>query len=754
MKPSSRFSVACLQTNINVVNEFDPDPDHAENQIKKNLARQVELIDWLYLDQRIGGRKLITFSEFCLTGVPESRKIEDYLRRSVYMPGWVTETFGAKAKEYDCYIACNTFERDDDFPGVVFNTSFMVGPDGELAIKYRKNNNAQGGTAKNTNPGDIYDDYCQTVGDGPNSLFPVADTPFGKIALVTCFDLNFPEVWRCLALSGAEIIVHLTATAGGQTGPRKLVKQVRSWDNQVYVLGCNNGDTLNSKRPINRQAGSNGIINFEGRMMVELPNSGESILTTTLDMDALRRARAKANSNPLATNRYFMYADYFEDPEKQSWPLNSFNIENPYETGDQMKAIGKATIEKMYDRGSLVRTDQVDRVSLPWERNGNGMGEHLGGLTRTVDDRPYLKRYGVACLQTDVHGVENDEISSRKVEENSQAALKRNARLIDWVCNEPRYGPKLICMSEFHLTGVPETRQLEDYLTFSTELPGMVTEAYGAKAREYDVYIAGGVFEVDPDWPGRLFNTAFLIGPSGDVLLKYRKNNDFQFATPCNTNPGDIYDTYLERYESKEAFFPVVDTELGRIGLMVCYDIRMAEVPRMLALNGAEIIVYPTAEAAGEGMSGSWQLAKQIRAFDNAAYFVSVNNGATLGSSRPTNRQRAFSTNVIDYQGEIIAECENEGESVIHAEIELESLRRHRSNANRNPLVTSRFGTYGSVYRSFEGWPKNVFLDRPLRGHHEAKEIATKSLEGLYERGVLTRSVGAFGPAEAHIIRD
>ncbi len=45
MKPSSRFSVACLQTNINVVNEFDPDPDHAENQIKKNLARQVELID-------------------------------------------------------------------------------------------------------------------------------------------------------------------------------------------------------------------------------------------------------------------------------------------------------------------------------------------------------------------------------------------------------------------------------------------------------------------------------------------------------------------------------------------------------------------------------------------------------------------------------------------------------------------------------------------------------------------------------------
>jgi predicted amidohydrolase len=360
----------------------------------------------------------------------------------------------------------------------------------------------------------------------------------------------------------------------------------------------------------------------------------------------------------------------------------------------------------------------------------------------------------VACLQTDVHGLRNDEITPRRVEEQTKKALARNTELIDWLFHDPRYGPKLVCLSEFHLTGVPETRTLGDYLTFSTELPGMVTEAYGAKAREHSIYIVGGVFEYDPDWPGRMFNSAFLIGPSGDILLKYRKNNDFQVATPCNTNTGDIYDAYLERYGSKEAFFPVVDTEIGRVGLQICYDISMPEVSRMLALNGAEVIVHPTAEAAGGGLDQAWQLAKQARAYDNAAYFVSVQNGATLDSSRPRNRQRAFSTKVINYEGDIVAVCENEGESVIQAQIDLEALRTFRANANRNPLVISRFETYAPIYRSVNGWPRAPFNEVPLRGHEDATRIAQESLERLYAQGVMTRPTGVRGPEPAVVLRD
>lgn len=731
MQPTTRYSAVCLQTNVNVVDESDPDPGHTERQIRKNLARQTELIDWLFLDQRLGGPKLVTFSEFCLTGVPESRKVEDYLRRAVFLPGWVTEVLGAKSKEYDCYIACNTFEKDDAFPGMVFNTSFIVGPDGSVALKYRKNNNAQGGTAKNTNPGDIYDDFTAKCG-GPESLFPVIDTPIGRLACVTCFDMRFPEIVRCLAMRGAEVIVHLTAESHNSRGTWTLAKQVRAWDNQVYLLSCNNGDTIGSKRPVNRQWGGSRIIDWEGRVRAEAPAPGETVIQGEIDLEALRRARAVASRNVLATSRFWMYAAHFDDPAKQTWPLNSFSIEHPYQTADQMRAVGRATLERMYERGTFVRPER--------ELAANG--------------RPYVQRYQVACLQTDVQALDNDAITPQRVEANTRAALRRNTELIDWLCNEPRHRPKLVCLSEFHLTGVPETRLLSDYETLAVELPGWVSETYGAKAKEYGLHIVGGVFERDPQWPGRVFNTAFLIGPDGELLLRYRKNNDSQTGITPTTNPGDLYDAYSERHGGDDAFFPVVDTELGRIGLMVCYDIRFAEVARMLALRGAEVIVHPTAEAgSGAGMD-SWQLAKRIRAYDNGVYFVSTNNGDTLGSRRPRNRQRAFATQIVDFQGELLAECVNEGESVISAEIDLAALRRFRSNANRNPLVISRFATYAPIYRGFEGWPRNCFLERPIENNRQPAEVAGVALERLYERGVLSRPGPVQGPEPAVLLRD
>ncbi|MBV9120622.1 MAG: hypothetical protein JOZ39_07925 [Chloroflexi bacterium] len=728
MEPTTRYTAVCLQTNVNVVDEFDPDPEHAERQIRKNLARQCELIDWLYLDTRLGGPKLITFSEFCLTGVPESRKVEDYLKRSVYLPGYVTEILGGKAREYDCYIACNTFEKDDNFPGMVFNCSFIVGPDGQVALKYRKNNNAQGGTPKNTNPGDIYDDYIRIEG-GPEALFPVIDTPIGRLAVYTCFDNRFPEVVRCLALRGAEVVIHLTAEPNNSRGIFTESKQVRAWDNQVYLLSCNNGDTLNSKRPVNRQWGGSRIIDFNGKVLAEVPSPGESSIQATIDIDALRQARSVVNRNMLATSRFWMYAPHFENETKQTWPLSSFSIANPFRTADQMKTIGGATLNKMYERGTFVRPDAVTA--------SNG--------------KKYLKRYGITCLQTDVQALDDDEFTPTNVERNTRKALARNCRLIDWACEEPRFPPKMICLSEFHLTGVPESRKLSDYQTLAVELPGWVTEEYGRKAREYGVHIVGGVFERDPDWPGRVFNSAFLIGPDGKLLMKYRKNNDAQVGVTPTTNPGDIYDSYASLYGGDDAFFPVVDTELGRIGLMVCYDIRFAEVPRMLALNGAEIIVHPTAE----GMTGdSWQMAKRVRAWDNAVYFVSTNNGATFGSGRPRNKQSAGCTQIIDYDGEILAQCNNEGESSISAVVDMEALRRFRSNANRVPLVISRYGTYAPIYRAYEGWPKNAFAERAIETNQDGIVVGEQAYARLVERGVVARPTGARGQEPAVLLRD
>ena len=111
-----------------------------------------------------------------------------------------------------------------------------------------------------------------------------------------------------------------------------------------------------------------------------------------------------------------------------------------------------------------------------------------------------------------------------------------------------------------------------------------------------------------------------------------------------------------------------------------------------------------------------------------------------------------MSTKVIDFRGGIIAECENNGESVIQAEIDLEALRQFRSQAvglYGNPLVYSRFETYAPIYRNFDGWQKNAFIEVPLQSNAEAGTLAAESLERLYQSGVMVRPADAVAPQPA-----
>ncbi len=344
-----------------------------------------------------------------------------------------------------------------------------------------------------------------------------------------------------------------------------------------------------------------------------------------------------------------------------------------------------------------------------------------------------ITRYSVACVQSDVWVMDEREPQSRDavIEKN----LKRNMELVDYLCIEPRYGPKLLVFSEFCLTGVPEGRTLKGYQDRAVPIPGWVTEYIGERCKKYGVYVACNTFERDDDWPGRVFNTAFIVGPDGNVILRYRKNNDFQGGIPVSTNPGDLYTAYVEKYGGQpEVLFPVVDTEIGRLGCMTCYDVRFAEVARCLALQGCEVIIHPTAEGSGPmAWRASWDYAKQVRAWENSCYFVSTNNGRTFGSLRPENRQRGLSR-IIDFEGRILAETDGIGESIVTATIDLELLRQHRTQ-HFNVIATSRFRTYLPIYEKYETWPIDSFVREPLQSREQSGEIGRRVLRQMYERG-------------------
>lgn len=157
--------------------------------------------------------------------------------------------------------------------------------------------------------------------------------------------------------------------------------------------------------------------------------------------------------------------------------------------------------------------------------------------------------------------------------ENKEKNLARTLHLVNQAADN---GATLIVLPELANTGYAFTTREEAY-AHAEEVPdGPTTRAWREAARDRRVHIVGGLTERDGT---RLYDTAVLTGPDG-FIGRYRKthlwNREKLFFTP-----GDLG-------------YPVFETRIGRIGLLVCWDIWFPEVPRLLAVQGADIICSPS----------------------------------------------------------------------------------------------------------------------------------------------------------------
>jgi predicted amidohydrolase len=142
------------------------------------------------------------------------------------------------------------------------------------------------------------------------------------------------------------------------------------------------------------------------------------------------------------------------------------------------------------------------------------------------------------------------------------------------------------------------------------ELPGPLTAPLDAAAAELGIHLVYGAYERGPE-RGMVFNTAILTGPTGDVLGRYRKTHPFCTEIVSGggwVTPGD------------EAC--VVETDLGAIGLIICFDGDYPELSRICALLGAEILARPSALLRSADI---WELTNRARAYDNHVYVVASN---------------------------------------------------------------------------------------------------------------------------------
>lgn len=268
------------------------------------------------IEPRVGrtGARLAIFPEFFVTGAQVPRGPDVWARVGVRFPGPEMDKLAAFAQKNKIYIAGGAFEVDDAWPDRFFNTAFIFDDSGNLIHRYRKIHCADlMGTLPDTTPGSIFTQYVDKY--GYDHLFPVADTPIGRIATVVCFDINFPETARAMVQRGAEIILHPTSEPhnAGRT-PWDFGRRTRAFENLAYVVSAAmGGEYLNHDDTVPNlySRGHAKLINFDGSVQTVADGPGRIALDGRIDLTALRRARANARQNLLLWDEPSVYAHVY-----------------------------------------------------------------------------------------------------------------------------------------------------------------------------------------------------------------------------------------------------------------------------------------------------------------------------------------------------------------------------------------------------------------------------------------------------------
>ena len=278
----------------------------------------------------------------------------------------------------------------------------------------------------------------------------------------------------------------------------------------------------------------------------------------------------------------------------------------------------------------------------------------------------------------------------------------------------------IVCPEFAHAAPVfPTLQELRSKL--GVPIPNEHTERVLEKAREYNIHIQmGSMLEIDDKYPGALFNTTCLVGPSG-ILYKYRKIYPW-IPWEVHTSPHDI-----PGYE--EELYPVADTPIGRIGAAICYDWLFPEALRQLVANGAEILArvsaYMDPFGATEPMDW-WTVVNRCRALENLAYVVAANQGASMKNYPPFSWPGG--SMLVDYDGRIIAQATpGDGEKIVVGPVDIDLLRLERKTrlAHQMPahlrteaqLLYSRPCYPGGTFRAGGNWTyeNNVSLIEKAR---------------------------------------
>ena len=283
---------------------------------------------------------------------------------------------------------------------------------------------------------------------------------------------------------------------------------------------------------------------------------------------------------------------------------------------------------------------------------------------------------------------------------NTSDTIHNVERLCDGIRDLARRGAELIVLQELHNSLY--FCQVEDVKNFdlAETIPGPSTDIYGRLAKECGVVLVTSLFERRA--PGLYHNTAVVFEKDGTIAGRYRKMHipdDPGYYEKFYFTPGDL------------GFRPI-QTSVGRLGVLVCWDQWYPEAARLMALQGAEILIYPTAIGYDpndtpdeqQRQRRAWQTVMRGHAVANGLPVVAVNR---VGEEPSTNSQLSALNSQLFWgtsfvcgpQGEIYYEAsEDEEESII---VEIDMKRSEQVRRWWPFLRDRRIDSYGGLTQRF-----------------------------------------------------
>jgi predicted amidohydrolase len=275
--------------------------------------------------------------------------------------------------------------------------------------------------------------------------------------------------------------------------------------------------------------------------------------------------------------------------------------------------------------------------------------------------------------------------------------------------------------------------------TCAIDIPGPETDELGALAREFNVFIMAQAKARHEDWPDHFFSVGFIINPDREVILKHYKVSAL-LPYERSVSPHDLFDWWIDKYgRTLDAFWPVVDTEIGRLGIMMAMEGNYPENGRGLAMNGAEV-VYRAALPGPLTQNDIFEISNRARALENNMYVIAPNIGGYYlypDSDIPIDAGSGQSM-IVDYKGGIVGkQRDTNGSTYVSGTINIEGLRHHRASAQVTNWMKDVRTELAQIIYDQPIYPKNRYIDRIPGNHVEYKqEVIDQQIKLMQQRNI------------------